>query len=1197
MRTPISALVSICMAIATLALTCEPALAATPYKYEAALSERLSSTLREAVPGGAFASPHSLAFDASGNLYVADPKGHLLEGIVEKFDLSNTFQAQLGLGVLSGNAAFGVAVNDETGHVYVGDSNFSEVFALNATGEGLSQWTGASTPAGTFGGGCCFIYDAVDNSTSAAKGEIYVMTTHEGGEVDVFESQGEDKEEGKYLRSLKTLEGFAFGTDGGLAVNNSSGAEAGEVYVVDSGHGVVDRFSAEGVLEEAHQLKGPSPTQLFKEPVAVAVDDATGDVFIVDREARAVDKFSPSGELLAQIKEAAGEAFVEPIGVAVQRSGPNKGDVYVSDAGKKAIDVFGLEEAASPTIDGEGVTQLSGDSASLGAEVNPHGATTTYRFEYGVCATPEACALSSYEHSVPIPEGTIGSEEDFSVLSVAPVHVQGLTPGTSYHFRTLAQNSHGQATGEERTFTTQGGGGELVLPDGREWELVSPPDKHGGTLSGISEVGVVEAAAGGGAVSYRANAPTEDEPQGYAGGVQVLSRRSEAGWGSHDIATPNEAATGNSPGTAPEYRFFSEDLESAAIQPFGRFNPALSSVASEQTPYLRALGSCESSCYRPLVSAAPGHENVPAGTRFGEELLCEEENGVIPNAATVCGPLFVGASKDLGHVVISAAAELSPGAGREQLYEWSGGSLQLISVLAPNEAGEELPVPAGAASFGSSGFVSRAISADGTRVFWEAQSTLYMRDSVLHKTLQLDAGEATCVEEGKCESGAGSFRSASADGSRVYFTDTRRLTKDAGAGTVAADLYECRISRDGGGKPSCALSDLTPIDGGESANVQGDVLGASEDGATLYFVAEGTLGTGPNAKGESAIAGQPNLYVRHDGVTSFIATLSGGDRTDWQERPQEQPTKVSPSGQWLAFMSEQPLTGYDNHDAVSGKLDAEVFLYEQSSGQITCASCDPTGARPVGLEYDQLSSEKTRTLATIRGEWVVSGWVAALVPQATSINNTESLYQGRYLSDSGRLFVNVLGALVPQDVNGVGDVYEHEPLGVGDCTSTSSGFDPQSGGCIALISSGSASRQSEFLDASESGNDVFFLTTAKLSPLDVDAAEDVYDAHACTSASPCIPAPPVAPPPCATEASCKASPTPQPQIFGAPSSATFSGPGNPVSSQSVSPKVVVKALTRSQKLSKALRICKKHKSKKTRSTCEKKARRTYGRSK
>lgn len=30
---------------------------------------------------------------------------------------------------------------------------------------------------------------------------------------------------------------------------------------------------------------------------------------------------------------------------------------------------------------------------------------------------------------------------------------------------------------------------------------------------------------------------------------------------------------------------------------------------------------------------------------------------------------------------------------------------------------------------------------------------------------------------------------------------------------------------------------------------------------------------------------------------------------------------------WLAFMSERPLTGYDNRDVVSGRPDEEVYVY------------------------------------------------------------------------------------------------------------------------------------------------------------------------------------------------------------------------------------------------------------------------------
>lgn len=96
---------------------------------------------------------------------------------------------------------------------------------------------------------------------------------------------------------------------------------------------------------------------------------------------------------------------------------------------------------------------------------------------------------------------------------------------------------------------------------------------------------------------------------------------------------------------------------------------------------------------------------------------------------------------------------------------------------------------------------------------------------------------------------------------------------------------------------------------------------------------------------------------------------------------------------------------------------------------------------------------------------------------------------------------------------------------------------------MGLISSGSSAEESTFLDASESGGDVFFLTASRLVAQDVEGGFSVFDAHECTGASPCFAAPAVRPPACDTEASCRVAPTPQPAIYGAPASATFSGSG------------------------------------------------------
>jgi uncharacterized protein YaiL (DUF2058 family) len=82
---------------------------------------------------------------------------------------------------------------------------------------------------------------------------------------------------------------------------------------------------------------------------------------------------------------------------------------------------------------------------------------------------------------------------------------------------------------------------------------------------------------------------------------------------------------------------------------------------------------------------------------------------------------------------------------------------------------------------------------------------------------------------------------------------------------------------------------------------------------------------------------------------------------------------------------------------------------------------------------------------------------------------------------------------------------------------------------------------------------------------------------------------------CASGESCKPPPTPQPDLFGAPASGTFSGPGNvaPVAAVPVRAGKTVAQL-RAEKLAKALKACRKKKAKKKRLACERGARKRYG---
>jgi WD40-like Beta Propeller Repeat len=764
--------------------------------------------------------------------------------------------------------------------------------------------------------------------------------------------------------------------------------------------------------------------------------------------------------------------------------------------------------AAAPAVEGQSVLDVASGSATFQAQVNPEGSETTYRFEYGTS--------TAYGASVPVPARSVGSGT--SPVTVT-AHTQSLLAHTLYHFRIVAVNVGGSGEGADQTFTTQTAGGELELLDGRQWELVSPQNKHGASLEPQQhEGGAIQAAADGDAIAYIANGPVTAEPAGNRSPemIQVLSRRGAGGWETQDIDTPNDAARTLAIGVGPEYRVFSTDLSLGLLEPHD--DTPLSSEATERTPYLREDASGR---YLPLVTAA----NVAPGVKFGGPLSNEFSEAEA-----------VAASPDLSHVILTSKIQLTTTpAPHGGLYEWSNGQLQLVSVLPDNEAdelGHELGGP------------RHAVSDDGSRVVWATSNgELFMRDTARRETVQLNA-----VQGGSGSGFIGStFQLANSDGSLVLFTDEQHLTADASPS--GSDLYECEIV-EVAGKLTCQLSDLSvPEDPSEASDVRGVVLGASEDGSYVYFAAAGVLAPGGEPGGY-------NLYLYHAGMTRFIAALSSTDER-WIDLSQFQKlidlsVRVSPNGRYLAFMSERSLTGYDNRDAGSGIPDEEVYLYDAQGqggrGQLVCASCNPTGARPEGM----LDSPIYPGPLVDRAQVWKGRWLAASVPGWTSVGLTKALIQSRYLSDSGRLFFDSADALVPQDTNGVEDAYEYEPAGVGSCTTSSQTFDERAAGCVGLVSSGSSGEESVFMEASESGEDVFLLTSAPLATQDLDTAYDMYDAHVCSAAAPCA-ASVVAPPSCTTADSCRTAPAPQPGVFGAPASATFAGIGNLVPAVAAAP--------------------------------------------
>jgi len=391
---------------------------------------------------------------------------------------------------------------------------------------------------------------------------------------------------------------------------------------------------------------------------------------------------------------------------------------------------------------------------------------------------------------------------------------------------------------------------------------------------------------------------------------------------------------------------------------------------------------------------------------------------------------------------------------------------------------------------------------------------------------------------------------ASSDGSVVFFTDTQQLTSDASP--EGRDLYRCEIGDVGGDSLGCVdIQDLSaPLEGsGENGEAKELALGVSADGNTIYFAANAVLDTEPNANGDSAQPGGPNLYVWRDGQgVRFVAALSNNDSPNWGRLPTGPSSEIghssfitaaaSPSGRYLAFMSELNLTGAESNDPATGEPVEQAFVYDAAEEELVCASCNPNGSTDPGHVVTE-SGENGVIRADPKEIWT-DRWVGATLPEPSEGEPTSGfvLYHPRAMLDNGRAYFNSTNALVSGDSNGTWDAYQYEPFGTGDCSasSTSGMVATNDAGCVGLMSSGTDELTSVIMDASASGDDVFIATFAQLSALDKDTAVDVYDARVGGVAA-------VAEqhPECAGEA---CQPKGLPPGEPAPGSSTFNGAGN-----------------------------------------------------
>src|SRR6185437_1809060 len=101
-----------------------------------------------------------------------------------------------------------------------------------------------------------------------------------------------------------------------------------------------------------------------------------------------------------------------------------------------------VKNAGEPVASSEAATAVTETAATLHGTVNPEGHETTYFFEYGL--------NTNYESTPTTPQKLVSPTTPEGVS--APL--SGLSPGTTYHFQLVAENSSGTVHGADQTFTT-----------------------------------------------------------------------------------------------------------------------------------------------------------------------------------------------------------------------------------------------------------------------------------------------------------------------------------------------------------------------------------------------------------------------------------------------------------------------------------------------------------------------------------------------------------------------------------------------------------------------------------------------------------------------------------------------------------------------------------------------------------------------